>query len=251
MNEDKHKKGNRVVLVTGGSRGIGAAISLDFAGCGYSVVVNYLSNRARAEALVEKIRGAGGDAFPVRADVSKAEDVAEMVATVVDRYGRIDVLVNNAGIAKGGFLMLIDEATWQDVIDTNLRGVFNTCKSVMPHMIDAKRGAIVNVSSLSGITGLAGQVPYSAAKGGVIALTRALAKEVAHFGILVNAVAPGVIETDMTEEMTDKDKQRFIDNIPLGRFGTPEEVSGVVLFLASSAAGYITGETIVVSGGIP
>lgn len=241
----------RVVIVTGGSGGIGEAISLGFAFAGDIVVINYRSNAGRADETAQKIKAAGGEAFTVQADISSTGDAERLVAQVVLKYGRIDVLVNNAGIAKSGFLMLMGEAAWDEVIDTNLKGVYNMSKAVLPHMFDKKSGCIVNVSSLSGVTGLAGEVPYSAAKGGVISFTKALAKEVAKFGIRVNAVAPGFIDTEMMDSLNGADKERHMKSIPLGRFGRPEEVSGVVRFLASKEASYIIGETIIVSGGIP
>ncbi|HLA50733.1 MAG TPA: 3-oxoacyl-[acyl-carrier-protein] reductase [Thermodesulfobacteriota bacterium] len=241
----------RVVLVTGGSRGIGEAISLVFGKNGDAVAVNYNSNRERAEAVVSRIRGSGSEAIAIKADVSKADEVFRMVDTVVEKYGRLDVLVNNAGMAKGGLLMLMDDKDWDNVIDINLKGVFNCCKAASRQMIAQKKGAIINVSSLSGITGLSGQSDYSAAKGGVIAFTKAIAKELAQFGILVNAVAPGIIDTEMIGDIPDAVKKRFLEAIPLKRFGKPEEVAGVVKFLASPEASYITGETIVVSGGLP
>lgn len=241
----------RVVLVTGGSRGIGGAVSVAFAGEGDIVAVNYLSNRRRAEDLVARINSSGGEAFCFQADVSKPDEAKRLVDEVAGRWDRIDVLVNNAGVARGGFLMLLNESAWDEVIDTNLRSVFNMSKAVLPHMIDRKKGVIINVSSLSAITGLAGETLYSAAKGGVISFTKAFAKEVAPFGILVNAVAPGAIETDMTGSLSAADIKRFTDMIPLKRLGRPEEVSGVIRFLASPAASYITGETIIISGGIP
>ncbi|MBI3398662.1 MAG: 3-oxoacyl-ACP reductase FabG [Deltaproteobacteria bacterium] len=241
----------RVVLITGGSRGIGEAISLAFAKNGDIAVVNYLSNKERAEAVVSKIKNFGGEAMAIKADVAKQDEVFKMTDEVVERYERLDVLVNNAGTAKGGLLMLLDEKDWDDVIDANLKGVFNCCKAVIRQMIAQKKGVIINISSLSGVTGLAGQSDYSAAKGGVIAFTKAIAKELAQFGILVNAVAPGLIDTAMIADIPDAVKKRFLEAIPLKRFGRPEEVAGIVKFLASPEAGYITGETIVVSGGLP
>lgn len=241
----------RVVLVTGGSRGIGEAISLAFGKNGDAVAVNYNSNREKAESVVSKIKGSGSEAIAIKADVSKIDEVSVMVDTVVEKYGRLDVLVNNAGMAKGGLLMLLGDKDWDNVIDINLKGVFNCCKAVSRQMIAQKKGAIINVSSLSGITGLSGQSDYSAAKGGVIAFTKAIAKELAQFGILVNAVAPGIIDTEMIGDIPDTVKERFLEAIPLKRFGSPEEIAGVVKFLASPEASYITGETIVISGGLP
>lgn len=241
----------RVVIVTGGSRGIGEAICLAFAAEGAAVAVGYRTNEALADEVVKKVEAAGGEAMAVGCDVSKTGEAREMVDAVVRRFGTVDVLVNNAGIERSGLLLFTGEEDWDEVVDTNLKGVFNVSKAVVPHMIDRKNGVIVNVSSLSGITGLAGQAAYSASKGGVIAFTRALAKELAPFGILVNGVAPGMVETSMTDEMDEKIKKGFIDMIPLRRFAAAGEVAGVVRFLASPDASYITGETIVVSGGIP
>jgi len=251
MKKTVQEEGKRVVLVTGASHGIGEAIALEFARCGDIVVVNYNSSASGAEAVVELVRSAGGKGLAIKADVSKFPEVNVMLEEVVTRFGRIDVIVNNAGITRTGFLMLLEEEGWDDVINTNLKGVFNTCKAAMPFLIDQRAGVIVNVSSLSGIIGLAGETPYSASKGGVIAFTRAFSKEVARFGIRVNAVAPGVIETEMTESLADADKEKFRRDIPMGRFGSPAEVASVVGFLASAGAGYITGETIVISGGLP
>ncbi len=241
----------RVVIVTGASRGIGEAIAIAFASCGDLVVVNYLKSDGLAEAVVEKVKAAGGDGFAYKADVSRLDEAMAMCKAVIDRYGRVDVLVNNAGASSGGFLMLTGPSEWEAALSTNLTGVFNVCKAALTYMFDAKSGVIVNVASLSGITGLAGEVPYSAAKGGVISFTAALAKEVARFNIRVNAVAPGFIESEMTEGMSDAEKKLHAGAIPIGRFGRPSEVSGAVRFLASEEASYITGETLIISGGLP
>ena len=241
----------RVVLVTGGGRGIGEAISVIFGKNGDIVVVNYLSNEKRAREVVAKIKEADGEAIALKADISRHDEAFRMVDDIVEKYGRLDVLVNNAGMAKGGLLMLLDEKDWDSVINSNLKGVFNCCKAAVRQMIAQKKGIIINVSSLSGITGLAGQSDYSAAKGGVIAFTKAIAKELAQFGILANAVAPGVIDTEMLIDVPEAIRKKFLEMIPLKRFGKPEEVAGIVKFLASPEASYITGEAIVVSGGLP
>src|SRR3972149_8098501 len=240
----------RVVLVTGGGRGIGEAISVIFGKNGDIVVVNYLSNEKRAREVVAKIKEADGEAIALKADISRHDEAFGMIDDIVEKYGRLDILVNNAGMAKGGMLMLLDEKDWDNVIDANLKGVFNCCKAVSRHMISQKKGIIINVSSLAGITGLASQSDYSAAKGGVIAFTKAIAKELAQFGILVNAVAPGAIDTEMIADIPEAVKKKYLAVIPLKRFGRPEEGAGIVKCLASPEASYITGEVIVVSGGL-
>lgn len=241
----------RVVLVTGGSKGIGRAIAAVFATAGDTVIINYSTSHDGAEALRQELSFGNNAVSLARADVSDYAQVRHMIDSVIAEYGQIDALVNNAGIVRDGFLMLMPESDWNDVIGINLTGVFNCSKAVSQHMISRKSGVIINVASLSGITGLPGQVNYSAAKGGVIAFTRALSKELASFGIRVNAVAPGVIETDMTALFSEKTKRTFLDAIPLRRFGRPEEVASVVRFLASDDASYITGETICITGGLP
>jgi 3-oxoacyl-[acyl-carrier protein] reductase len=240
----------RVVLVTGGGRGIGRAISLAFAEPGSAVVVNYRNDAASAEATVAEARKRGAEGFSFRADVADFGSVQAMVGEAIGRYGRIDVLVNNAGVNRDGFLALMSADDWDAVIDANLKGVFHCCKAVARHMMAERRGAIVNVSSLSGITGLPGQANYAAAKGGVNALTRSLAQELARFGIRVNAVAPGLIDSDMVSAVPKEQRDRLLANVPLGRLGNPEEVAAVVRFLASGEASYITGEIIKVTGGI-
>jgi 3-oxoacyl-[acyl-carrier protein] reductase len=242
---------HRVVLVTGGSRGIGKAIAAAFASEGDAVIINYHQSANQAEAIRIELSTVSKAVAIEQADVSDFHQVRKMVQNSIERYGQIDVLVNNAGLAKDGFIMLMSERDWRDVIDVNLSGVFNCTKAVTEHMISRRRGVIINVASLSGITGLPGQVNYAAAKGGVIAFTKALSKELAPFGIRVNAVAPGIIETDMTASLNDRARERFLQAIPMRRFGTPLEVASVVKFLASDDASYITGETICITGGLP
>ena len=237
--------------MTGPSRGRGAAWSLAFGSNGDIVVVNYVSNEGRAQDVVERIAAAGGTAVKVKADVGCSADVSRMFDEVEARFGRLDCLVNNAGAARPGLLMLMDEADWDSAITTNLKGVFNCSKAATRQMISARKGSIINISSMSGITGLAGQIPYSAAKGGTIAFTKAAAKELAPFGIRVNAVIPGAIETEMLQDVPEEVRKRWLDMIPLKRMGRPEEVAGIVRFLASDEASYMTGEAITVSGGIP
>ena len=241
---------SKVILVTGGGKGIGAAICRAFAAEGETVAINYGSSEREAEALREELSQSGHEAAIEKADVSNLAETRRMVENIIKKYGKIDVLVNNAGITRDGFLMLMSEKDWRDVIDINLTGMFNCSKAVSEYMIGRRSGVIVNMSSLSGLSGLPGQANYAAAKGGVIAFTNALAKELAAFGIRVNAVAPGVIETDMIQSLTAEAKTRFLENIPLKRFGLAKEVASTVKFLASEDAGYITGETIRISGGL-
>ncbi|MBI5026551.1 MAG: 3-oxoacyl-[acyl-carrier-protein] reductase [Nitrospirae bacterium] len=241
----------RVVLITGGSRGIGRAICKAFADAGDTVIINCTKSRDEAEALRQELPSGDNIIDIEQADVSDYAHVRQMLASVIQKHKKIDVLVNNAGIVRDGFLMLMSEKDWSDVINTNLTGVFNCSKAVSEYMIGQRSGVIINIASLSGITGLPGQTNYSAAKGGVIAFTKAISKELAHFNIRVNAVAPGIIESDMVDSLPEKAKKAFLENIPLKRFGRPEEVASVVRFLASDEASYITGETICVTGGLP
>lgn len=240
----------RVVLVTGGSRGIGRAIALAFAEPGTAIVVNYRSDGAAAEGVVSEIRQKGAEGLPFRADVADYEAVRSMVEATIRQFGKIDVLVNNAGGTRDGFLAMMSADDWNAVIDANLKGVFHCCKAVSRHMMAERRGAVVNISSLSGITGLPGQANYAAAKGGVNAMTRSLAQELARFGIRVNAVAPGLVESDLASAMPAEHRDRLLANVPMRRMGKPEEVASVVRFLASEDASYITGEIIKVTGGI-
>lgn len=241
---------NRVVLVTGGGRGIGRAIALTFAEPGYAIAVNFRKDAAAAGEAAVEMRGRGAECEAFQADVAVYDQVRSLVDAVVSRFGRIDVLVNNAGGNRDGFLAMMSPEDWDAVIDTNLKGVFNCCKMVARTMMTERRGTIVNVSSLSGITGLPGQTNYAAAKGGVNAFTRALAQELAPFGIRVNAVAPGLVESDLVSGITVDQREKLLRNIPMRRMGTPGEVASVVRFLASDDASYITGEIIKVTGGI-
>jgi len=240
----------RIVLVTGGSRGIGKAICREFAKDGGTVVINYSSSESEAMNARNELSQSNGKIFIEKADISDSREAHSLIDSVVERFGRLDVLVNNAGIVMDGFLMLMSDKDWNDVITTNLTGVFNCSKAASGYMIEQRKGVIINMTSLSGINAPAGQTNYAASKGGVIAFTRALSKELAHFGIRVNAVAPGVIETDIINSLNEKTRAEFLTNIPLRRFGKPEEVACVVRFLASEDAGYITGEVISVTGGL-
>jgi len=241
---------NQVALVTGASRGIGRAIAIELAKAGAKVMINYAGNHAAAQEVLTIIQNNGGQAAIVQADISDMAAVEAMVKQTVDTFGRIDILVNNAGITRDNLLARMKPEDWDAVINTNLKGVFNTTKVVAKQMMKQRYGRIINMASVVGIIGNAGQANYAAAKAGVIGFTKSLAKELAARGITVNAVAPGFIDTDMTAVLPEQVKNQMLANIPLGRFGTPEDVAGAVLFLASDAAKYITGQTLNVDGGM-
>ena len=240
----------KVALVTGGGRGIGRAISLALAQEGARVCVNYFHSEDLAEEVVKRIKEKGGEAISYQADVSEWEEVNGMVEEVKKRLGRIDILVNNAGLNIDRYLMIMNEEEWDRVIDVNLKGTFNCSKVVSRVMIGQRSGNIVNISSVSAISGTAGQTNYSAAKGGVISFTKSLARELAPFGIRVNALAPGLIDTEMIKKMPKEILDQVLKITPLKRMGTPEEVAKVVTFLVSEEAGYITGQVIRVDGGL-
>ena len=238
----------QVALVTGASRGIGASIARELAQAGAKVVVNYASSPAAAEAVVAEIQAAGGQAWAHQANVAEEEQVEAMVKAVLEKEGRLDVLVNNAGITRDGLLMRMKSADWQSVIDLNLSGVFLCTRAVSRAMLKARSGRIINITSVVGLMGNPGQANYSAAKAGVIGLTRSSAAEFASRGVTVNAVAPGFIESDMTAEL---DKEPILKAIPLGRMGQPSEVASAVRFLAADhAAAYMTGQVLQVDGGM-
>jgi 3-oxoacyl-[acyl-carrier protein] reductase len=238
----------KVAIVTGASRGIGRAIALELASVGAKVAVNYASSSGAADELVAQIVGSGGEAIAIGADVSKAEQIDTLVSTVMDKWGRVDVLVNNAGITRDTLLLRMKIEDWQAVIDTNLTGVFSATRAVSKIMLKQKSGRIINIASVAGQMGNPGQANYSASKAGVIGFTKTVAKELSSRGITVNAVAPGFIATDMTNDLKAEGILQFI---PLGRYGQPEEVAGMVRFLAADpAAAYITGQTFNVDGGM-
>lgn len=241
---------DRAALVTGASRGIGRAAALALSRAGSRVAVNYSASKEAALGVVEEIKSAGGEAFAVQADVSRAADAAKMVSEVLERYGRLDILVNNAGITRDNLLLRLGEDSWDAVLDTNLKGVYNCLRAAARPMLKQRFGRVVNLASVAGLMASPGQVNYSAAKAGVIALTRTLAREFGSRNITVNAVAPGFIETDMTRELPGEARESYLKRIALERFGRPEEVAEVIVFLVSPAAGYITGQTVVVDGGL-
>ena len=240
----------KVALVTGASRGIGRAVAIALAKAGALVAVNYAGNVKAAEEVQQIITQAGGKAILVQGDVAQAEVVDEMMKTVMDEFGRIDILVNNAGITRDGLLMRMKECDWDAVIDTNLKGIFHCTKAAAKHMMKARSGRIINMTSVVGLIGNAGQTNYAAAKAGVTGFSKSAAKELASRGITVNMVAPGFIDTDMTAVLPEKVREEMVKGIPLGRMGTPEEVAEAVLFLASDQASYITGQIINLDGGM-
>ncbi|MCS7059914.1 MAG: 3-oxoacyl-[acyl-carrier-protein] reductase [Anaerolineae bacterium] len=237
-------------IVTGASRGIGRAIAIDLAARGAAVVVNYNASAGAAQEVVQTIEAAGGKAIAVQADVSKMDEAMALVKAATDAWGKVDILVNNAGTTRDTLLMSMKEEDWDLVIDTDLKSVFNCCKAVVRQMIRQRSGRIINITSVVGLAGQAGQTNYAAAKAGVIGFTKSLAKELGSRNITVNAVAPGFIPTALTDVLTAEQKEAAIKLTPLGRFGKPEEVACAVSFLASDEAAFITGAVLSVDGGL-
>lgn len=240
----------QVAIVTGGSRGIGAAIARDLAAAGAHVVVTCREQRAQADAVVAGIQAAGGSAEAVTFDVAVSSEVEATMREVVARLGKVDVLVNNAGVSADGLIVRISDDQWQRVLDVNLKGVFNCTKSVARPMMRARAGRIINLSSVVGVTGNTGQAAYAAAKAGIIGFTKSTARELASRGITANVVAPGFIETDMTEDLDAGARDMYRAMIPLGRLGRGEDVAAAVTFLAGPGASYITGQVIHINGGL-
>ncbi len=240
---------DKVAIITGSTKGIGKAMALDFAAAGAKVVVSG-RNEARADEVVAAIREKGGEATAITCDVSNMEDAQALIAKTVETYGQVDILVNNAGITKDNLLMRLKEADWDDVININLKGAFNCIKSVTRQMMKQRNGRIINVTSVVGQVGNAGQANYAASKAGMIGLTRSVAKELASRNVTCNAIAPGFIETDMTDVLDEKVKEALLADIPLGRLGSTTDVSNLAVFLSSDAAAYITGQVMNVDGGM-
>ena len=237
-------------LVTGAGRGIGKAIALELAAKGAFVIVNYNGSKEAAEQTVAEIKAAGGDAIAYQCSASDYEACGAMITALIKEYAHIDILVNNAGITRDGLLMKMSEEDFDAVINTNLKGCFNTIRHMSRYFLKQRAGKIINISSVSGILGNAGQANYSASKAGVIGLTKAVARELASRGINVNAVAPGFVETDMTDALSDSVKENLKSQIPLGKIGHPQDIAKAVAFLASPDANYITGQVLSVDGGM-
>ena len=241
---------NKVAFITGATRGIGRQIAITFAKNGYDVAINYRRKNEELENTKKEIEENGVKCLAVQGDVSSFEDCERMVKEIIEQYGKIDVLVNNAGITKDTLLMRMKKEDFEAVIDVNLVGTFNVTKNVISHMIKARTGRIINISSVVGVSGNTGQTNYSASKAGIIGFTKSLAKEVASRNINVNAVAPGFIETDMTNVLKDEVKEAISKQIPLNRMGSAQDVANVVKFLASDESAYITGQVLHVDGGM-
>lgn len=241
---------SKVALVTGASRGIGRAVALRLSEDGYTVIVNYSGNKEKADAVVKEIEAKGSEAMSYQCQVQNHDEVKEMIKHIKDTYGRLDVVVNNAGITKDTLLMRMKPEMFEDVINVNLKGAFNVIQNVSRMMIRAKSGRIINISSIVGSLGNAGQANYVASKAGIDGLTKSVARELASKNITVNAVAPGFIESDMTDVLNEDLKTKMLEQIPLQKFGQAEDIAEAVAFLASDNARYITGQTIHVNGGM-
>ncbi|MCG8549040.1 MAG: 3-oxoacyl-[acyl-carrier-protein] reductase [Desulfobacterales bacterium] len=246
MNDEDKK----TIIITGGTKGIGKACCMAFAKLGYNIVFTYITDEEQAFQCAETIKELGGSGVPVRADIKDIKHCREVVNTAKSKFGHIDTLVNNAGITQDVVLFMMKETEWEDVINTNLNGTFNMCKSVITSFLKQKSGCIINMSSVAGLSGVAGQTNYCTSKAGIIGFTKSLAKELGAYEIRVNAICPGFIETGMTEQLKENIKEDALKSIPFKRFGRPDEVASLCVFLASEQAQYITGETIKIDGGL-
>lgn len=240
----------KIALVTGAAKGIGRAIALALAAEGATVVVNYNGSKERAEQVVEEIKALGSDGMTYQCNVADTQAADAMIKEVIKTYGRLDILVNNAGITRDNLIMKMSEEDFDAVINANLKGCFNTIKAVSRQMLKQRSGRIINITSVSGILGNAGQANYAASKAGIIGLTKTMARELASRGITVNGIAPGFVDTDMTQVLSDSVKEAATAQIPLGRFGKPEDIANMAAYLASDKAAYITGQIISVDGGM-
>jgi 3-oxoacyl-[acyl-carrier protein] reductase len=240
----------KTAVVTGASRGIGKAIALALAAQGARIVINYVNNKDLAEQGVQEILSSGGQGLAVAADVSVFREAETLAAKAKEVFGSVDILVNNAGITRDGLIMRMSEEDFDRVIQVNLKGAFNCCRHIVPFMVKQRSGRIINIASIVGLAGNAGQANYAASKAGLIGFTKSLAKEIGSRGITVNAIAPGFIETDMTSNLSDKMKETYKENIALKKMGAPADIADAVCFLASAKAGYITGQVISIDGGM-
>ncbi|MHC1720112.1 MAG: 3-oxoacyl-[acyl-carrier-protein] reductase [Clostridiaceae bacterium] len=247
---DNKSLANKTAVVTGASRGIGRAIAIKLASEGANIILNYRSSIKSVEEVIAEINALGGKAVAVQGDVSSFAEAEKIIKAAVENFGSLDILVNNAGITKDGLIMRMKEEDFDSVIETNLKGTFNCIRHATPIMMKQRSGRIINMSSVVGVAGNAGQVNYSASKAGVIGITKSAAKELAARGITVNAVAPGFIQTDMTDVLSDKVKEDILSGIPLKRLGKPEEIADLVSFLVSDSGSYITGQVININGGM-
>jgi 3-oxoacyl-[acyl-carrier protein] reductase len=241
---------NKTAVVTGASRGIGKAVALKLASMGANIVLNYRSSVKSVEEVLEEIKSLGGNAVAVQGDVSSFDEAAKIIKAAVENFGSLDILVNNAGITKDGLLARMKEEDFDKVIETNLKGTFNCIRHATPIMMKQRSGKIINMTSIVGVAGNAGQMNYAASKAGVIGMTKSAAKELASRGITVNAIAPGFIQTDMTDALSDKVKEELLSGIPLKRLGQVEEIAELAAFLASDKSSYITGQVININGGM-